>query len=618
MSITRYWMPWRPIYEGYAASVWLATAITMLSVAVVVPLPPGPLYLSAGFSALLAVCRAIPALQLWRWQRRLRGRPLSFITPAQLVRQQARQPRTVWLGRGFEWQPVHAQRIHEVLAHQGDTVLPEEATGGAIGAPWLHGVGARESDIRLPLEHQAGHLLLVGTTRSFKTKLLILIIFQAVLRGEAVIVIDPKGDRAVRRAMQAACRRTGRPQSFVYFHPAFPDLSARIDPLKNWNNATEIASRVAALIPSETGSDPFKAFSWNALNTIVGGLLEVEERPTLLKLRRYVEGGPEDLLLRALARYAGRYLPDYTARLAPYLKGGRDPTAQLNGWLRFYREVLAPLRPSPSLEGLSAMVRHDRVHFGKMVASLIPVLGMLTSAPLDGLLSPDPSDTDDPRRLTDMAQLLDHQQVAYLGLDSLANPTIGSAIGSLLIADLTATIGARYNYSPEFKPVTIVIDEAAEALNDPLIALLNKGAGGGARLVLATQTLGDIEARLGSPTKARQVLGNVNNLIAGRIRDAETQQYLAESLPKTRIRLLQPSQGATSGTVHPIAFTGGYQESLGLEEAALFAPEWLGLLPNLEYIALLSGSRVVKGRLPILTLPDEPDAVEKPVGLEKL
>ena len=141
---------------------------------------------------------------------------------------------------------------------------------------------------------------------------------------------------------------------------------------------------------------------------------------------------------------------------------------------------------------------------------------------------------------------------------------------------------------------------------------------GDLKLMAVTQTLGDIEARLGSPAKARQVLGNVNNLIVGRIRDAETQQYIAESLPKTRIRLLQPSQGATSGTVHPIAFTGGYQESLGLEEAALFAPEWLGLLPNLEYIALLSGSRVVKGRLPILTLDDESDLVEAPVGLEKL
>jgi len=84
------------------------------------------------------------------------------------------------------------------------------------------------------------------------------------------------------------------------------------------------------------------------------------------------------------------------------------------------------------------------------------------------------------------------------------------------------------------------------------------------------------------------------------------------------VRWLAPSQGATSGSVHPVAFTGSYQESLGLEEAALFAPEWLGLLPNLEYIALLSGSRVVKGRLPILDLSGEPDALERPVCLERL
>jgi conjugal transfer pilus assembly protein TraD len=340
------------------------------------------------------------------------------------------------------------------MAQQDETVLPTDATAGAIGAPWLHGVGGRETDIRLPLEHQAGHLLLVGTTGSFKTKLLILILFQAVRRGEAVLVIDPKGDRELRRALQAACQRAGRLQDFVYFHPAFPEVSARLDPLKNWNNATEIASRVAALIPSETGSDPFKAFSWNALNNIVGGLLEVEERPNLLKLRRYVEGGPDELLLRALARYAERYLSDPAARTAPYLKGARGQEGAIAGWLRCYREVLAPVRPSPSLEGLISMVLHDRVHFSKMVSSLIPVLGMLTAPPLDGLLSPDPGDAADSRRLTDTAQLLDHRQVAYLGLDSLANSTIGSAIGSLLIADLTATIGARYNYSQDFSPVT--------------------------------------------------------------------------------------------------------------------------------------------------------------------
>jgi conjugal transfer pilus assembly protein TraD len=37
------------------------------------------------------------------------------------------------------------------------------------------------------------------------------------------------------------------------------------------------------------------------------------------------------------------------------------------------------------------------------------------------------------------------------------------------------------------------------------------------------------------------------------------------------------------------------------EEADLFPAQLLGMLPNLEYIAKISGGKIVKGRLPILT-----------------
>jgi conjugal transfer pilus assembly protein TraD len=36
------------------------------------------------------------------------------------------------------------------------------------------------------------------------------------------------------------------------------------------------------------------------------------------------------------------------------------------------------------------------------------------------------------------------------------------------------------------------------------------------------------------------------------------------------------------------------------EEGDLFAPQLLGQLPDLHFIAKLSGGRIVKGRLPIL------------------
>jgi hypothetical protein len=80
-------------------------------------------------------------------------------------------------------------------------------------------------------------------------------------------------------------------RAFYYFHPAYPKESIRLDPLHSFSRASELASRLAALIPSETGSDPFKAFSQKSLDNIVQAILTLDSRPTILKLRRYLESG---------------------------------------------------------------------------------------------------------------------------------------------------------------------------------------------------------------------------------------------------------------------------------------------------------------------------------------
>jgi hypothetical protein len=152
-------------------------------------------------------------------------------------------------------------------------------------ADWIHGLGTREREVRLALAHTEGHLLVVGTTGAGKTRLFDLLVTQAALRGEAVVVIDPKGDQDLRNAAERACVLAGDPGRFVYFHPAFAQDSARIDPLHSFNRATEVASRVAALIPGETGNDPFNAFGQMAMSNVVQGLLAVGERPSLVALR---------------------------------------------------------------------------------------------------------------------------------------------------------------------------------------------------------------------------------------------------------------------------------------------------------------------------------------------
>lgn len=134
-----------------------------------------------------------------------------------------------------------------------------------------------------------------------------------------------------------------------------------------------------------------------------------------------------------------------------------------------------------------------------------------------------------------MSKIIRGNKVVYIGLDSLADSTVGSAIEfHHARPDLAAVAGDRYNYGIEpLTPVNLFIDEAAEVLNQPAIQLMNKGGGADFRVTIATQTFADFASRLGIENKARQVLANTNNKIALRVLDSETQHGL-QGMPTRR------------------------------------------------------------------------------------
>ena len=204
-----------------------------------------------------------------------------------------------------------------------------------------------------------------------------------------------------------------------------------------------------------------------------------------------------------------------------------------------------------------------------------------------------------------MKYFVDTQKVVYIGLNSLADSIVGSALGSALLADLTAVSGGRYNYAEERSPVTVFVDEAAEVVNDPLIQLLNKGRGAGFRLYVATQLFADFASRLGSEEKANQVLGNLNNIIALRTIEPQTQEFITSRMPKTRVSRLERSQSQSVSAKDPTLHGANIGERLVQEEVPLFPPELLGALPGLEFIGVVSGGHVVKSRIPFLARSEE-------------
>ena len=595
----------RPNFEAYAASIWFLSAGFAIAWGAVTAMPAEPFWLVGLLAMVMGARRAPRAWRLYRTKAGVKGTALAFVKLQSLKRILARHGSSLWLGYGFDWDTEQTQIAHEIMKRNNHEVMGRrKREPEATGSPWIHGAGIRkEREISQPLKHTEGHWLLVGTTGSGKTRCFDTMITQAILREEPVVIIDPKGDRELCENARRACEAAGHPERFVYFHPGFAERSVRIDPLHNFNRPTELASRIAVLIPSETGADPFTAFGQMALNNVVQGILFAGDRPNLANIRSYLEGGVDSLMVAAIGAYCDRVMPEWEFYASSYMAKANNDEKKANALMQFYKDYIKKDHASPDLEGLFSMFVHDREHFGKMTASLLPVLNMLTSGDLAGLLSPNAMDPNDDRLITDMARCINNKQVLYVGLDSLTDAMVGSAIGSILLSDLTAVAGDRYNYGDarDLQSVNIFVDEAAEVINTPFIQALNKGRGAGFRLYVATQTFADFSAKLGNQAKARQVLGNINNILTLRVTDAETQKYICDSLPETRVRYILNNQSTNSSSTSVEAHSGSIGERLEEEKVPMIPAQALGLLPNLEFFARLVDGRLIKGRLPILT-----------------
>ena len=190
-------------------------------------------------------------------------------------------------------------------------------------------------------------------------------------------------------------------------------------------------------------------------------------------------------------------------------------------------------------------------------------------------------------------------------LNSLPDPTVAGAIGSMLLADLASCAGERYNNtSISRNTVSLFVDECSNTINRSLIEILNKGAESGLRTTCAMQTVADLAARLGSTDEARMALGNFNSLVALRTKDRLTQEFVAETFGRTYIANTAATLTSASDTAHPGHFTAGASRQITASREEIIPCDVLGKLPNCEFFASLAGGRLIKGRTPIL-IPDE-------------
>jgi len=653
----------RPAVELWSAAIALAAAACMAGFRDWLYMPQPVAVTTMAFFIGYALWRTRQGWRIVKYRRCLRRLP-------HFAMRRDRVPvsdRLLYVGRGFRWEARHTQRLRDcLLPHNARYFRPLwrieigrrlalglerlglKACSGALladhalnpfrpappvgGRPEIHGVGLWEGERNMhsPINERVGHTLVLGTTRVGKTRFAEILISQDIRRRDTVIVFDPKGDADLLQGMYAACRDAGRLDRFYVFHLAYPEFSARYNPVGSYSRITQVATRIANSLPGEGSSAAFKEFSWRFVNIVAQVLHALGEQPTYRLIQSHVSN-IDNLLVRFgpywLEQQQAKNWKDRIARMKYGLTGNADDPNRprvppLDNAERGHdiqavciaRIMLQWLQESgitdSVAEGLLGAFKYERSYFDKITASLGPFLEKLTTGAVAELFSPDPENLDD-RPIFNWLDVIRENGVVYVGLAALQDVTVSSAVGNAMFADLTATAGELYAYGPyphipnasqeKLRSISLHCDEFNELIGDEFVPMLNKAGGAGFQVTAYTQTWSDVEARIGSRAKAGQIAGNFNTVHMLRVRNQETAAMLTELLPTVQVAQLTTVSSAQhqSDPTSDRHFGSSVQDRISTSDVPMLEPGDLTRLPKGQSFMLMEGGQLYKLRLPL-------------------
>ncbi|WP_282281180.1 type IV conjugative transfer system coupling protein TraD [Pseudomonas sp. PS02302] len=648
----------RPAVELYTVQVCLALAFLCVFAPWAVALTPLFGLVTAVAFLVFGTYRLRQALRVLRYRRNIRRLSYYSMTSKEIPVSNER----LFVGKGFRWEQKHTQRLVDTyLPQYAPYVEPSEWTNKARrlearlefapfpltllakatawdnavnpfrplppvgGLPRLHGIEPEEYDVTLPLGERVGHSIVLGTTRVGKTRLAELFITQDIRRKrhgqhEVVIVFDPKGDADLLKRMYVECERAGRANEFYVFHLGWPDQSARYNAVGRFGRISEVATRVAGQLSSEGNSAAFKEFAWRFVNIIARALVALGRRPDYLQIQQHVIS-IEGLFLEYAQKYFDEHDPKawekviaieakVSEKTTPFNMRGRLPRViAIDQYLNQTRVL------DPVMDGLRSAVRYDKTYFDKIVASLLPLLEKLTTGRMAELIAPDYHDVNDPRPIFDWMQVVRKRAVVYVGLDALSDTEVAAAVGNSMFSDLVSVAGHIYKYgiddglpgqASSKVAINLHADEFNELIGDEFIPMINKGGGAGLQVTAYTQTLSDIEAKIGNRAKAGQIIGNFNNLFMLRVRETATAELLTNQLPKVQVFTATPASSASDAVNGKTAFTSNTHDQLSATSVPMLEPAHVVGLPKGQCYALIEGGNLWKVRMPLPAVdPDE-------------
>lgn len=425
----------------------------------------------------------------------------------------------------------------------------------------------------------AGHLAVYGTTRVGKTRLMVSIIRQCILRGMDVLVIEPKGAIGNKKDDEGVdlgagqetlawitefAEEAGRLRDIRYVSPKFPEISMCFNPLFGLSNE-EIASLVATIIPAK--EEFFTAMGYQITMCVLLGLEFLEKSEGKKDATRLIEeeykrvysGGSNivdtisgvsspDLVTRVvnpapaqgiaesdppyrslitfadIASYATQEgvnaVLSYVKRVSPeqYSEGTDNERIQL-GILR-----------EEAVRSLTEMAEKDKQYFSKVSSSFNLIMSQLSTGALGKILC-----TTKINPIMDGFMNESHGQILIIQPFPLIFKKASDAFVRVFFSILTSfygNIGAAGRGSP--REIAMFVDEGGAVLYPGIENLFNKAGGLGLRIFIFTQSFADYESELG-PEISKIVNDNTNIKLYMRMNDPNSRKQIQETFGKYKI-----------------------------------------------------------------------------------
>jgi Type IV secretion-system coupling protein DNA-binding domain len=319
------------------------------------------------------------------------------------------------------------------------------------------GRGQDACAVTIPLGGATGvHTLVVGATRSGKTVTMTWMAARAIERGLGVIVVDPKGDRDLRRELSDAA--LGADRRFIEWTPQGPST---YNPYAR-GSETEISDK---LLAGERFTEPhYLRQAQRYLGHEVRVLRKAGLEVSLSVLVQHLDPMRLEGLARSLpesqAQGVHDYLDSLTTRQHSDLAGARDRLAimaesDIGPWL------------DPQTQGVERL---------------------------------------------DLLTAVSERAVVYFNLDADRRPLLAQMLGAAIVQDLQAMVAVLQGRPV---PTLVMIDEFSAIVPERVVGLFGRSSGAGVSLVLGTQELADLRM----PAREmllEQIMGNLSVLIAHR------------------------------------------------------------------------------------------------------